>query len=93
MIFIDYNFSGDLQLLSFILDKHKNYLYDGSVKKFIESNKWNNPSQLKYSWSINGVPPRVWNILHKDLIILRLKGLLNFRDSNLKDLKEGFQTS
>tara|TARA_Y100000385_G_C12880496_1_gene545548 strand:- start:43 stop:324 length:282 start_codon:yes stop_codon:yes gene_type:complete len=93
MIFIDYNFSGDLQLLSFILDKHKNYLYDGSVKKFIESNKWNNASQLKYSWQINGVPPRVWNILHKDLIILRLKGLLNFKDSNLKDLKEGFQTS
>lgn len=91
MTSISYSFSGSIDFLNFVLSKYN--LYGGSVRQFLLDNKWNNPRQVKYSWSINGIPQRAWNILHKDLLIIHLMGKININQSDLRVLEKEFQTS
>ena len=85
-------FSGDYQLLKWIIKKYKKALpYNGEVLRFSASLPY--CKSMCHDWNNYGVPTRVWNSLHKDLVIARLLGKIN--DDEIKtliDLKEEFKT-
>jgi len=82
------SFSGDYELLIYILKKYKTLLpYLGSVQELARQYKYDVSSPHK--WKSNGVPTRVWLTLQKDLTIIFLMGKLD-QIVSLEDLKIEF---
>jgi hypothetical protein len=79
---LNIKFEGSYELLKWIIIKYE--IYNSQVTKFITSSSYGISSSS--SWRKNGVPPRVWNIMHKDLIMLRVTGKID--DNKVMNLEE-----
>lgn len=85
---VDFNvkFSGDYDLLKWILVKYKEALpYDGKIESYGQKTFYSEKN-ISHFWKNRGVPIRVWNQLHKDLTLARLLGRIDEKD--IKTLKE-----
>jgi len=84
-------FSGDYDLLKWIIKKYKNALpYNGEVLRFSASLPY--CKSMCHDWNHYGVPTRVWNSLHKDLVIARLMGKIKDEDvRTLEQLRQEFK--
>ena len=85
------NFSGSYDLLKWII-KDKYNLYDGKVSRFLALNNYKGAKRKRGSMTsplLTGVSNKTWNLLYKDLIILRSMGYIEFE--NMGQLKEEFQ--
>jgi hypothetical protein len=82
------SFEGSYQLLKYIVDKYE--IYNAQVTKFVTENNYG--ISATSSWRKKGmVPNRVWNLIHKDLIMLRLLGGIKEDEiMTLEDLEEEF---
>jgi hypothetical protein len=67
---LNINFNGSYALLKYIVQKYE--IYNSEITKFITENNYG--ISATSSWRKKGVPPRVWNLVHKDLIMLRCLG-------------------
>ena len=63
-------FDGSYALLKYIIEN--NNIYDSQITKFITENCYG--ISASSSWRKKKVPSRIWNLVHKDLMILRLSG-------------------
>ena len=82
-------FSGSYELLKYIIRKYGKYMYCGQILQFALQNNYT--IACSTNWKRNGVQMRVWNALHKDLVILRLSGKVTEDEvMSLEDLKEEF---
>ena len=93
---IEFNikFKGEYALLKWIIKRYSSVLpYESSVLTFAKSLPHNGIS-TGHDWNKYGVPPRVWNSLHKDLVIAHLMGRIKERDiKTLEELKIEFNAS
>lgn len=85
---LNIKFEGNYSLLKYIIEKYQ--IYNSQVTKFVSENNYS-ISSCK-TWSKNkAVPPRVWNIVHKDLIMLRCMGKIEEEDvMSLEELEQEF---
>jgi hypothetical protein len=84
-------FSGSYELLKYIIKKYGQHMYSGQILQFALQNNYT--IACSTNWKRNGVQMRVWNALHKDLVILRLSGKVAEDEvMSLKDLKEEFNS-
>lgn len=88
------NFGGCYDLFKYIVRKYKNelYEYNGSYIKCLE--EYSYLAGRQNHMARNGVPSRIWALLHKDLLIAKLMNRIN--DNNyrtLHELKEEFKKS
>jgi hypothetical protein len=84
-------FSGSYELLEFVLNKYD--LYECKVSKLVEEYNYNDKQRwggYPKWWHYQGIPLRVWNLLHKDLTILSLSGLIEF--DNLEQLRSEYES-
>ncbi len=85
---LNITFKGSYELFKWILKKYDKILpYNGGIIEFARSNKYS--KEISYAWGYNGVPPRAWNCLNKDLIIFYLVGKIK-EPQSLCQLKEEF---
>lgn len=86
-------FSGDVDLLKWILKKYSTELpYNGSVYNFAKTIGYEKNTVTH--WRRNGINYRIWNCLNKDLIISRLMGKIkDEKVMTLKQLKEEYKGS
>jgi len=84
-------FSGSYYLLKWILAKYKKELpYGGEIKQFSLQNHYS--INICDQWRNYGVGYRVWNIIHKDLLIAHLVGKIeSLKDSSLHKLKGDYE--
>lgn len=75
-------FAGSYELFKFILKKYG--IYNGQPYTFFKKNGYK-----CCRWNYSGVPLRVWNLLYKDLVILKLSGIINF--NNLEELRNEYE--
>lgn len=76
-------FSGSYELLKWVLQKYKSELpYNGEIFRFAVSNRYS--ENTCNHWSYRGVNERVWNMIHKDLVIANLMGAV--KDEDVRDL-------
>jgi hypothetical protein len=82
------DFEGSYQLLKYIVEKYE--IYNSQVTKFVTENNYG--ISATSSWrKKDTVPNRVWNLVHKDLIMLRLTGkILEDEVLTLEDLQDEF---
>lgn len=64
-------FEGSYELLKYIISKYE--IYGSQITRFSTENNYSISSCKTWSKN-NKVPIRVWNIIHKDLVMLRLLG-------------------
>jgi hypothetical protein len=87
---IDLNtdFEGSYKLLKYIVEKYK--IYNAQITKFVTDNNYG--ISATSSWRKKDVVPnRVWNLIHKDLIMLRLAGKIPEEDiMTLEELQDEF---
>jgi hypothetical protein len=80
-------FHGSYDLLIWIIKRYKKELpYNGEIRQFVLQNNYT--EYCSTSWKHNGVNPRVWNSLNKDLIMAFL--LNKIQMVSLYDLKNEF---
>lgn len=73
---INVTFQGDYDFLKWIINKYKNQLpYNGEILMF--GRKIHYSKNISHSWNRYGVNPRIWNFIHKDLLIAYLSGKIN----------------
>jgi len=90
MNYLNTKFSGPYGLLKFIIKKYG--LYNCKLSSFICENNY--VVSASSGWRKGRVPSRVWNLLHKDLILLNLMGLIKDNEvMTLEDLKKEFETN
>ena len=77
-------FAGSYQLFKFIISKYN--IYNSQVKLIARQYGYGNK---RPRWDQYGVPLRVWNLLYKDLTILKLSGNINF--NNLEELYNEYE--
>ena len=91
-------FNGSYQLLKYIINKYNIYSYPHpknnksapQITKFATDNGYSTSSCGIWSKK-DEVPPRAWNALHKDLIMLRATGKIKDDEvMTLEKLKEEF---
>lgn len=83
-------FNGSYALLKYIIEKYG--IYNSQITKFITENCYG--ISASSSWRKIEVPSRVWNIIHKDLIILMLSGkIAEDKVMTLEELNEEFQVT
>jgi len=87
---LNIDFEGDYAFLKWIIYKHDTVLpYDGIVDYACCNLYTKNSSHF---WGQNGVPKRVWNQLHKDLLILGLVGRINYSGiESLEKMRKEFK--
>ena len=90
-IHLNISFSGDFELLQHIIDKYKHILGYNTIKEITKSLGYKDFKTCQYRWVDMGVPERVWNSLHKDLLIFHLMGKISSDESNLRKLEEEFE--
>ena len=73
-------FSGSLDLLKFILKKYT--LYNGSYIRFLKSINYKVHQRRSAKFYQYGISARIWNTLYKELIILKLRGVIEFDTMN-----------
>lgn len=83
-------FSGSYDLLKFIITKYN--IYDSKVSILVTG--YNYKDKQRWAdcpkwWHYQGVPLKVWNLLYKDLTILKLQGNINF--NNLEELRDEYE--
>jgi hypothetical protein len=85
---LNITFHGSYNLLVWILKKYRNQLpYNGEIKQFVLQNNYT--LYCSTHWKKYGVNSRVWNTLHKDLIICFLMNKIeNISLSELKQMYE-----
>jgi hypothetical protein len=80
-------FEGSYQLLKYIVEKYG--IYNSQITKFITENNYGISASSK--WRKEKVPNKVWNLVHKDLIMLRLMGkILEHEVMTLEELEAEF---
>jgi hypothetical protein len=77
-------FAGSYDFFKYVLKKYR--IYKGQPYTYFRSNGYK-----CCRWNYTGVPTKVWNLLHKDLTILSLSGLIEFE--NLEQLKNEYKSS
>ncbi len=83
---LDIKFEGHYNLLKYILGKYS--IYNSQITRFITDNYYG--ISASSSWRKRKVPALVWNMIHKDLVILRMSG----KDvKTLEELQEEFKFS
>jgi hypothetical protein len=76
---INIKFNGSYLFFRWVLQHYKNQLpYNGEVKQFAIENNY--CPKICDQWRNYGVGYRVWNLLHKDLIISFLIGKIDCAD-------------
>ena len=66
-------FSADYQFLKWLLKRCKDELpYKGEVRLFAKAMHYT--KNISFFWNRDGIPPRVWLFIHKDLVIACLMG-------------------
>lgn len=78
-------FTGDYQLLKWIINKYKGRLPYNGIMDFMNQNLYS-AKNTAWFWEKGGVPQRVWNSIHKDLIMARLTGRI--KDEEIRTLTE-----
>ena len=80
-------FHGSYDLLKYIIEKYN--IYNSKITQFITDNCYS--ISASSSWRKKDVPFRVWNIIYKDLLIMRLCGkdvkMLDELQQEFKSLK------
>lgn len=85
---LNIEFNGSYALLKYIIQKYK--IYNSEITKFITENNYGVTAAI--AWRKKGVPPRVWNLIHKDLIMLRCIGRTEENEvMSLKELEKEFE--
>lgn len=85
---LNITFHGSYDLLVWILKKYRNQLpYNGEVKQFVLQNNYT--LYCSTHWKKYGVNSRVWNAIHKDLLIAFLMGKIEI--VSLNDLKKMYE--
>jgi len=79
-------FSGSYSFLKYILKKYN--LYDGEITKLLKEYSFSVVCSTKWK-SYYGVPLRLWNMLNKDLMILKFQGIIEFE--SLETLKREYE--
>lgn len=88
-VILDKNFNvefrGSYSLLKWIIAKYKKELpYNGLILNFIHQIHYTR--NVCANWEAYGVPSRVWNSVHKDLIMANL--MQRIKDEDVKDLEQ-----
>jgi hypothetical protein len=85
---LNITFNGKYYFLLWVLKKYKTELpYCGQVKQFALMNNYS--EKVCDAWRRYGVGYKVWNILHKDLVILFLVGKIQM--TSLPELEQAWQ--
>lgn len=80
------SFTGNLELLRWIIEKYENQLdYQGSVYKFANKIGYNDKSAIM-NWKRFGIKSRIWYVLHQDITMAYLMGKI--KDDELKTLSQ-----
>jgi hypothetical protein len=83
-------FAGSYELFDFIIKKYD--IYDSDIRNIVRNynyriNKRNHSDY--WNWFYYGVPLKLWNLLYKDLMILKLAGIIQFE--SLEKLREEYE--
>jgi hypothetical protein len=85
---LNIEFRGSYKLLKYIVQKYN--LSQGEITRFAVDNNYSIPACQIWNRN-NKVPPRLWSVVHKDLIMLRLLGKIEENDvMTLEELREEF---
>ena len=86
------NFKSTYQVLEYVLNKYN--IANGDVRQFAGNNFYNltDPRPVLTWKKNNKVPNKLWNLLHKNLVLLRVSGKIKDSDiMSLEDLEQEFK--